>query len=153
MPRILDGSEFEDAIRWMDEAVRVSCGSPCKRDQRGVVIVSDGNIIGAGVNSPPLGFECCPKYCEPTCKGYAVHAEMNAIIGVGNKELLRGTRMYHARSENGVLVNSRKPRCVDCAKHILAFGIPEFVLKHEEGYSLYSAHEFFRMSLENQNKK
>ncbi len=153
MPRILEGSELEEAVRWMSMAVELSASSPCERDKRGVVIVKGGELIGKGVNAPPPGFCCELAYCQPTCRTYAVHAEMNAIIdamSLGND--VRGARMYHARGEQGRLVDSRQPRCADCSKHILAFGLTGFVLKHAEGYTVYGTEEFTRLSLENRKR-
>lgn len=148
MSKILTGSELEETIHWMNEAVRLGKHSPCQRDQRGVVIVKNGILIGEGFNAPPEGFICEPQYCEPTCKTYAVHAEMNAIVDAvcrGND--LFGSRMYHARVEHGKLLDSRKPRCGDCSKHVIAFSIAEFVLKHKDGFTLYTAHEFNYLSI------
>ncbi|MEK6962988.1 MAG: hypothetical protein AABX70_01080 [Nanoarchaeota archaeon] len=154
MPRILEGSELEEVVRFMSMAVELSASSPCERDKRGVVIVKDGRKIGQGVNAPPPGFRCEPRYCQSTCRTYAVHAEMGAIanaMSLGND--VRGARMYHARGDKGQLVDSRQPRCADCSKHVLAFGLAEFVLKHAEGYTVYGAEEFNRLSLENQRKR
>ena len=154
MSRVLEGSEPEEAVRWMGMAVQESINSPCERDKRGVVIVKGGELIGKGVNAPPPGFRCEPAYCQPTCRTYAVHAEMNALIDardLGND--VRGARMYHVRGEQGRLVDSRPPRCADCSKHILDFGLAGFVLKHVEGYTVYGAEEFNRLSLENQRKR
>ena len=126
---------------------------PCIRDKRGVVIVCNSNLeIGLGFNAPPPRFSCEPRYCEPTCKDYAIHAEMSAIAAAirrGNGQNLIGARMYHARVEGGALQDSRKPRCYQCSKHLVLFGLAEFVLKHREGYTLYSIQEFNQLSLDN----
>lgn len=149
MAIILRGAEREGAQEWMDRTVEISMQSPCQRDKRGVIIVNHGKQIGAGVNAPPLGFSCEPKYCIPTCKDYAVHAEMNAIADATRRgDDLMGSRMYHARAENGVLIPSRKPKCYQCSKHILTFGLSEFVLMHEEGLVLYNVAEFNKLSLD-----
>ncbi len=154
MPRVLAGSELEEAVRWMGMAVQESARSPCELDKRGVIIVKGGELIGKGVNAPPPGFRCEAAYCQPTCRTYAVHAEMNAIIdAVHQGNDVRGARMYHARGEQGRLVDSRQPRCADCSKHILALGLTDFVLKHSEGYTVYKAEELNRLSLGNQRKK
>ncbi len=134
----------------MDYAVKVSLESPCKRDKRGVVIVNSGELISTGINSPPEGFFCKPKYCEPTCKDYTIHAEMNAVINaVKSRKSLDGARMYQARTVDGKLIDSRTPRCYPCSKHLQGFGIKEFVLKHKEGYTLYNIKEFNEISLIN----
>lgn len=153
MARVLEGSELEEALSFMDRAVELSMSAPCKRDQRGVVIVKNGNIIGEGVNSPPQGYSCEPKYCEPTCKYYAVHAEINAMADANRKGFsVLDARMYHARGENGVLQPSRDPKCYLCSKELVSFGIGEFVLMHKEGLTLYGIEEFNRISLENHMK-
>lgn len=66
----------------MDEvALKEAKKSLCARNKRGVVIVSQRGLeIGIGTNAPPLGLICELRYYEPTCKDYAVHAEMNAIV-------------------------------------------------------------------------
>ncbi len=151
MSQILKGRELENTKYYMKLAAETAMQSPCQRDKRGVVIVNNHlKVIGAGYNAPPQGYKCEPKCCEPTCKNYAIHAEMNAIIdAVKNRENLEDSRMYHARvNENGEILPSRKPRCYLCSKHILGFGIKEFVLMHEEGLTLYGIKEFNRLSLE-----
>ena len=148
MSRLIEGSELEETLRWMHRAVELGQKSPCQRDQRGVVIVKNGILLGEGVNAPPEGFTCEPKYCQPTCRFYAVHAEMNAIADAVRKQNpLQGSRMYHARVEGDKLADSRKPRCGECSKHVLTFGIADFVLKHEEGFTVYDAHEFNYLSI------
>lgn len=150
MSRILLGEYLEEAKYWMNKAVEISLKSPCKKDKRGVVIVNYGLLAGEGFNAPPEGFSCEPKYCEPTCKDFAVHAEMNAIMNaIKSEKSLDRARMYQARSMDGKLVNSRKPRCYHCSKHLQGFGIKEFVLKHPEGYILYNTKEFNEISLVN----
>src|SRR3989344_7979546 len=150
MAFILQDSELETAVKWMGVAIKKAKQSPCERDKRGVVIVSNRGLeIGVGLNAPPPGF-ICDEHCQPTCRDYAVHAEMNAIadaVKKGNGQSLTGARMYHARVENGILKNSRKPKCYQCSKHLVTFGLTEFVLKHEAGYTLYSIQEFNELSL------
>lgn len=150
MPRILEGSELEEAIKWMAYAIEESNYSPCLKDKRGVVIVKEGSILGVGHNRPPEGFQCSESPCEKFCRTYSVHAEMVALgDSLFRGSYIKGSRMYHARVEDGLLIDSRKPRCADCSKHILEFGIGDFVLKHAEGYTVYDASEFHRLSIEN----
>ena len=154
MSRLLEGSDLEAAIMFMDAATTLSRKAPCERDQRGVVIVRHNRIIGAGVNAPPQGYACESRYCKPTCKDYAVHAEMNAIANADAQgHSVHGAIMYHARGENGVLQVSRKPKCYACSKHILAFSLGGIVLNHEEGLTLYTAKELNDLSLEFYMKK
>lgn len=156
MARVLEGEELEEAKKWMSLAVEIAKGSPCKRDKRGVVIVQNGNEIGRGFNAPPKRFVCEARYCEPTCRYYTIHAEMNAIadaVNRGNWAKIPGAKMYHARAENGKLMDSRKPRCYDCSKHLVVFRLGEFVLKHDSGFTVYDIEEFNRLSLENSMKR
>ena len=151
MASILSGSDLEEAVKWMEVAIEIAKQSPCERDKRGVVTVNENSEIGRGFNAPPPGFICESKYCTLSCKDYTIHAEMNAIADAtkkGNGQRIVGARMYHARVENGFLVESRKPRCYQCSKHLVAFGLGEFVLKHQEGLTLYPIEEFNRLSLE-----
>ena len=152
--RLLQGSELEEAIKYIDIAAKISVNSPCARDKRGVIIVKNNKIIGKGVNAPPAPFKCEPNYCGDSCRVPAVHAEMNAILDAARRgHNLREARMYHARAENGVLQDSREPRCADCSKHILQAGIEDFVLKHKTGFTLYDAVTFHYISLENSRKE
>jgi len=152
--RYLEGSELEEAVKWMEVAVRTAENSPCRTDKRGVIIVKDGKLIGKGFNAPPIPFKCEPNYCGDSCRVPAVHGEMNAIFDAANNSYdVKGARMYHAKVEKGILQDSRKPRCADCSKHVLQAGIAEFVLKHEEGFTVYDAEEFHRISLENYRKR
>lgn len=152
--RILEGLELEDAKKYMDITAAIARGSPCKKEQRGVIIVKNNLIIGRGVNMPPLPFKCEPEYCGDSCRVPAVHAEMNAILNVGNRDFLKDSVLYHARiNENGTLQDSRDPRCADCSKHILQAGIAGVVLKHDKGYAIYNAKEFHIISLENYKKR
>jgi len=152
--RYLERSDLEKAVKWMEVAVRTAKNSPCRTDKRGVIIVKDDKIVGKGVNAPPIHFKCEPNYCGDSCRVPAVHGEMNAIFDAGkNGYGVEGGTMYHARVENGILQDSRKPRCADCSKHVLQAGILYFVLKHEEGYALYSTKEFHEISLENHRKR
>lgn len=157
MPIILQGRKFEKAMLYIKLAAKIAERSPCKKDKRGVVIINGKEIIGIGYNAPPKGYICEQKYCEPTCKEYAIHAEMNAIISATKrKNNLEGSRMHHARIDGeGKIMHSRKPRCYQCSKHVLAFGIKEFVLMHEEGPTLYNIKEFNKLSLDSilQNEK
>lgn len=54
---------------------------------------------------------------------------MKAIIDAvrrGNGLNLIGARMYHARVENGLLQDSRKPKYYPCSKHLVEFGLERF---------------------------
>ncbi|MBU0760824.1 MAG: hypothetical protein KJ600_00370 [Nanoarchaeota archaeon] len=152
MEKILNGPELKEAQGWLQAAVEEAGKSPCKRDKRGAVIVdSIGLEIGSGFNAPPAGLECEPRHCEPTCKDYAVHAEMNAIANAvrrGNGQKLFNATMYHARTERGILQKSRSPKCYQCSKHLVVFGISGFVLNREGGCTYYPIEDFNRLSLE-----
>ncbi|MDO8660906.1 MAG: hypothetical protein Q7K43_03385, partial [Candidatus Woesearchaeota archaeon] len=108
------------------------------------------SIIGSGLNAPPNSIPCSESYCGERCTLKTIHAEIAAIFDVYRSGRdPSGSRMYHARVENGALVDSREPRCADCSRFILEVGIVEFVLKRKEGYCAYAADEFHKLSLQN----
>ena len=126
MPRVLAGSELEEAVRWMGMAVQESARSPCELDKRGVIIVKGGELIGKGVNAPPPGFRCEAAYCQPTCRTYAVHAEMNAVIAAGRKNCIGGTIYISGMDmKKGQMISSTP--CLLCGRVLTNAGIVNVV--------------------------
>ncbi|MEK6960596.1 MAG: deaminase [Nanoarchaeota archaeon] len=151
MPVQLSGENLDEAVTMMSRAVEEARYASCDKDQRGVIIVKGGKVIGKGANGPPQGFACVRSYCGDICSTHAVHAEMRAIahaVKHGFGLDLQGSTMYHARTIEGRLVESRKPRCAQCSKHLIEFGVEEFILKHPEGYFSYCSKELHRLSLD-----
>jgi len=153
--KYLNGKEREDALQFVDKAMKIAQASTCLRIKCGSVIVMDGGIIGEGFNSP-AGSEsqrCLnnkedydKKVTDKTC---CVHAEQRAIIDAlrKNPEKIRGARLYFIRlDEKGDKVFAGKPYCTICSKMVLDVGIKEFVLWHESGICVYDAEEYNNLS-------
>ena len=153
--RIIAELEKAQAETYIEIAACAAKNSPCLKSQRGAVIVLDDVVIGAGNNHPPDGSKCktCLRkehpektYTEP-CR--ALHAEEAALLAAyknGHAELEEAV-MYHIKVKDGKKVRSGKPSCTICAKLILAAGIKEFILWHEEGLTAYTAKENYELSL------
>ena len=156
--RYLQGKEIDEAEIYMKAAILETEKSVCSKSKRGVVIVKkmfDENIIvGRGYNNPVLGRICYPEHCYNICNQYCAHAEQNAIFNaLFNIHTLKNSRLYHIKVKNGEVKNSGKPSCIECSKLILKVGIEDIVLKHDEGYGLYSAEEFYDLSLDSFKQK
>lgn len=106
---------------------RVAARSQCLRGHTGAVIVSrDHRIISTGYNNPPPGVPSCEEMGAcliveraghgPSCRR-TIHAEMNAIIYLGNRH-----------KEANTLYTQFAP-CNPCLEQIVKFGIKEIVYK------------------------
>lgn len=107
--------------------------SVCKYYKIGVVFVRDSRILCAGYNGPPRHEPHCIEVgCAKEdkngkrlpagsglCRG--AHAEMNALVNANIEHVeLTGSTVYCISSP-----------CYDCAKHLIGFGIKEFVFEKE----------------------
>jgi dCMP deaminase len=152
MRLVTDRKEIEEIEGYMKLAAREAEKSMCKKSKRGVVIVANGRVIGAGYNKPTIEFLCCLRgdiknngqveLCT------AIHAEQMAIIRTREKELLRDSRIYHIKVKNGEMRTCEKPSCTVCSRIVLESGIPQIVLYHDEGYVIYGAREFNKLSFD-----
>ena len=113
-----------DYISWdeyfMGVSILASKRSKDPNTQVGACIVDDHNIIlSTGYNGFPLG--CSDdefpweRIGEDTKYPYVVHAELNAILNSGGKDL-RGSKIYVSLFP-----------CNECAKAILQSGIREII--------------------------
>ncbi len=155
--RYLSGEEEREAQAYFRECARVAVQSNCHRARCGSVIVKDGELIGTGVNSPPLNecIERCLKDDLPkdfisdrTC---CVHAEDRAVRDAlqRNPGKLQGARLYFARlAENGDVARAGRPYCTWCSKTALDASIAEFVLWHDEGICAYDTREYNQLSFQ-----
>ena len=153
--KILEGTEYNQAVEWMDAATEVAKKSTCQRAQCGSVIIQNGRIIGQGFNSPAGGehHRCNDTYQIPqhnkhdlTC---CVHAEVRAIHDalLKSPEQLKGSTIYLMRlSSEGHQSKAGMPYCTVCSKEALDAGISYFVLWHEDGIGLYDTKEFNDLS-------
>lgn len=153
--RFLEGKEKEEAMKFILEAAEEAKKSTCKKSQRGVVIVKDGEIIGRGRNNTTI-----EKYCNPCirqnidnkvnvelCAAY--HAEQDAMFNaLENGKDLRNSRMYHIKVKDGEIKTSGEPSCTVCSRLVVRSGIGEFVILHDEGVAVYGSKEFNEKSFE-----
>lgn len=138
----------QDAI---DLAISTSALSPC-RSKRGAVIASP-HVSGlvAGFNYKPGSVECDGSAaCKLRCGIEAVHAEQNALMRC---LFPRGATMVHVKTEDGKLVPSGGPSCVECSKLMLHAGVEAMWLFHESGWRKYPMEDFHRLSLEARRAK
>lgn len=148
--RFLEGEEYEEAKRWIQEAVYVARDSRCDKSKRGVVVVKNGSIIGRGTNNPPLDLPCVPEYCRSICNMFCLHGEQNALLDTRrNGYDPSGSRIYHIKVKDSIQAPSGPPSCVQCSRIVLDEGVKDFVLLYKDGIGLYEAREFHELSLEN----
>ena len=153
---ITDQDEIKLSDFYIEKALKEAKKSTCRKSQRWAVIVNDWEIIWIGYNKVTL-----EEICNPCIRGSikdnsrvelcsAFHAEQTAIIDALKKWYnLCWSRMYHiAMKKWEVLKNSWQPSCTICSRMILESGIKEFVLKFENWYWVYSAHELNKLSFE-----
>ncbi len=156
MRLVTDETEKRIIEGYLLEAAREASKSVCTKSQRGAVIVRDGEIIGRGYNKPTIDYLCNPCIREEIrdnsrvelCS--AIHAEQMAILDALKRgESLEGSTLYHVKVKNREMKPSGPPSCTVCSRLILESGVSEVVLWHREGYAVYTAEEFNRLSFEN----
>lgn len=153
--KILFGKEKEEASYYLSEASSSALNAKCLKRRRGAVIVSNGEIIGEGWNSPPRD-EPLPKCMKDelpddfesdrTC---CIHAEQKAYIDAlrKNPEKIPGSSIYYSMiDDRGEMLPSGKPYCTICSKLALEIGIRNFIILHEEGITSYDTNEYNRLS-------
>lgn len=128
---------------------RAHCGS--------VIVATDGSIIGAGYNSPPLDdesqrtcdvtnwdFDKKPKYDKTCC----IHAEWNAILDACKHHAneIEGSTLYFMRiGEDGAFTDAGEPYCTVCSRLALQSGIAIFALWND-GPQLYDTKTYNALS-------
>lgn len=152
----LKNDEEKEAEFYFSQAISLARkNSKCLRSKCGAVIVSDDEIIGKGVNSPPQ--DICIEKCfkdelpqgfksDRTC---CVHAEQRAIFDAlaNNPKKIKGSRIYFIRTDlEGNVMKAGEPYCTICSKSALDVGIAEFALWHEEGICIYNTKEYNEIS-------
>ncbi len=136
----------------LNEAVKFANQSSC-RSKRGVIIWHRyRGLLGWGFNNIPQPFKCdgsdeCKKQCAKT----AIHAEQQALLNFSGYALVNECEMLHVKSVDGKAVFSEKPSCWQCSKLILASGIKFMWLYTKDGLVKWSAEEFHRETLKNNN--
>ena len=152
------------------QLVFLASRSTCLKSRCGSIIVKNdsGSIIGAGFNSPPRNIE--PSRCfkdeleqeigvaaadvklDISC---CVHAEKRAIINAlecAQPSMFSGitfhdTTLYFIRLDaDKKPVASGPPSCPSCSKMIFDVGIPFIALYNGDGFDVYDALEFHKIS-------
>lgn len=154
--RTLEGTEKSQAEKYIQAAVSLAQQATCRDAHCGAVIVKDGEVIGRGFNSPPLGAKTSrchiPKaayHARVTDKTCCIHAEVRAVMDAlrQNPEMLPGSTLHFIRvDERGQKMLSGAPYCTLCSKLVLDAGIQSFVLCQAEGMMSYSADEYNELS-------
>ncbi|MFH1638005.1 MAG: deaminase [Candidatus Woesearchaeota archaeon] len=157
--RYLKGEEKEKAEYFLKKAEEAANKAKCLKSSRGVVIVKEGRVIGEGWNGPLE--EICNKCLREDikddsrtelCRG--MHAEQRAIINaLKESHSLEGSTIYLIRLKNGIQKPEKGPSCSHCSKMMLETGVKEFVEVEKEGIALYTAEEFYKLSMEYFTKK
>ena len=119
--------------------------STCLRRKYGAVIVKNDEIISTGYNGAPRGCaNCidvgvCRRQIEniPHGERYelcrSVHAEANAIISAGRKEMIGATLYLAGRdAQNGLSVPNTEP-CAMCRRLIINAGIRYVITRTDSG--------------------
>ena len=129
--------------------------SPCKKSQRGVVLVDRTRLTWISTyNGPPFhpdgdyDFSCTgSEKCRSNCNKVSVHAEERALIAA-NRDF-KGGEMVHVKTIDGRLATSRKPSCWQCSRMIVQAGLAGMWLYQEGGWKRYTAKEFHQLTLKN----
>lgn len=135
----------------IDLAINFSTLSPCRSKRGAVATFPYMSERIAAYNSKPDGVACDGSAeCKSRCGVEAVHAEQKVLLmGV----FPRGATMVHVKTEDGKLVPSGGPSCVECSKLMLHAGVEAMWLFHESGWRKYPMEDFHRLSLEARRAK
>lgn len=156
--RYLENEEKAAAEIHLRAAALLARKASCQRAKCASVIISAGEIIGRGFNSPAGELEsqrrCAvekdalhPKVTDKTC---CVHAEQRAIFDAlrTHPDRIAGSVLYFVRlSPAGGIEPAGNPYCTICSKSALDVGIGGFVLVHPKGVCLYDTEEYNLLSL------
>lgn len=155
--RILEGEEAKRGEGFMKEAAVIAQQATCLRRRCGAVIISRGEVIGAGFNSPARGespgercqYDKTRYHSKVTDKTCCMHAEVRAILSAlqQHPEKVEGAMLFFVSigPDNQVLF-SGKPYCTICSKLALDVGLAEFVLWHASGMAAYDTAEYHELS-------
>jgi dCMP deaminase len=151
----LQGKELEEGMKFIKEAVRASKKSPCKKSQRGAVLVKNGKIISIGYNGAPKDKVCDPclreniKDNSRTELCHAIHAEQRAILNALRKGYdLTDSRLYHIKVKNNKTIPTDDISCTLCSRLILESGVSEMALLHTYGLFVYDAEEYNNLNFD-----
>lgn len=116
----------------------------CLRRNYGSIIVKNDEIISTGYTGAPRGRKNCidlnfcyrQRYNIPSGQRYeacrSVHAEMNAIISAGRKDMIDSTLyLVGIEADSGEYVKDAQP-CTLCKRLIINAGIKTVVIRADE---------------------
>lgn len=161
--KYLKDEEERTALGYLEHSATIAHAATCSRAQCGTVIVKDGQVIGAGFNSPPLELES-QRRCDAdkntynekvTDKTCCIHAEQRAIMDAlaTHPNELAGSRLYFMRiNADGAMTTAGNPWCTICSKMALDVGVAEFVLWHDGGVCAYDTEEYNALSFAYQHE-
>lgn len=157
MQYVKDSVEMEKILKYLSLAAIEAAHSNCKKTKRGAVIVSDPFLISSGYNYSVDPQSCCLRkdiqrgMRSELCN--AIHAEQKAIDdALLQNQDIKGARLYHVEVKDKVMVYSGPPSCPICSKAILDHKLRDVVLWQKQGYVIYPALEFHRLSIEYHKK-
>jgi hypothetical protein len=148
------------AEKFVEQAKVEAKKATCQRAKCGAIIVSNGEIIGRGFNSPPCDSED-ERRCEikkneydqkVTDKTCCVHAEQRALMDAlkTHADKLKGSKLYFSRfysnGEQRFLGGEIQLYCTVCTKMMFDVGIEEFILPHQNGIAVFSRKEYLKDS-------
>lgn len=151
--RRLAYEEVEHVRSYFNLAADAALKATCLRASCGAVIIKDGEVIGEGYNSPPLGDEvqrmCTfekdltkkPKHDKTCC----VHAEWAAILDAckNNADKISGSTLYFMRLKDMVEFDDfGEPLCTTCSRLTMEAGVNEFAIWNNGGADIYSLSEY-----------
>lgn len=153
----LPGSMIElNALR--EHMVSEARISSCFNDKRAAAMLSpDGELLSIAFNGPPGELDCSrTTSCRAACARACMHAEARAIVAAP-AESRRGADLVHVRLDTGPeswgtqlkVAASREPRCLDCARFVIEYGIAAVWLHHADGWRRWPALEFFEATCRN----
>lgn len=132
-------------VFYLSIAEAVSKHSPCLKGNFGAVVVKDDIIVGTGYNGPARQVKHCEKCYRDgyaSGEGYdkcvAVHAEVNAIVQSGGRQVCNGATMYvashnrHFDDNISYHFNLGWFPCNNCARVIVNAGIEWVVVPGKE---------------------
>ncbi len=133
---------------YLDIADSVCERSTCLRIRYGAVIVQNDEIVSTGYNGAPRGRKNCSDvgFCLREARGIpsgeryelcrSVHAEANAIISAGRREMLGASLYLAARDAKTNEVLANRTSCSMCRRLIINAGIKNvYVREDDEHYS------------------
>ena len=128
-----------------DIADAIASRSTCMKRRYGAIIVKNDEIIATGYNGAPRGRKNCMDigFCTrihmniPSGERYelcrSVHAEANAIISAGRKDMIGSTLYLAGRYSEDNSVHVKPECCSMCKRMIINAGIESVITMTNEG--------------------